>query len=244
MGAIRTLAVAAIAAATIPIAAEAATITQVYNYEMPLRAVGAGAFNQDYLGNQSIQPFDTGLGELTGVRITSTGLAHVSLSLGPSPDFCLQGLCFSFDAEGNSTNALQSAFMIGGSTLWSAGDGANLHVSKPGQLDADAALEYSFDQNFTDPAVLGWFGGGSGILGMQYKVSMIGLFDDYFDRFEHIATSSAWFATTVTYEYTKPGGTTPGAVPEPSTWAMMVLGFGLVGGGLRRRRGVRRAFAV
>lgn len=27
-----------------------------------------------------------------------------------------------------------------------------------------------------------------------------------------------------------------GSVPEPSSWAMMLLGFGLIGGGLRRRR--------
>ena len=27
------------------------------------------------------------------------------------------------------------------------------------------------------------------------------------------------------------------AVPEPATWAMMILGFGLVGGAMRRRRG-------
>ena len=30
---------------------------------------------------------------------------------------------------------------------------------------------------------------------------------------------------------------TPGAVPEPSTWAMMIGGFGLIGGAMRRRRG-------
>lgn len=28
-----------------------------------------------------------------------------------------------------------------------------------------------------------------------------------------------------------------GAVPEPATWAMMILGFGLIGGAMRRRRG-------
>ena len=28
----------------------------------------------------------------------------------------------------------------------------------------------------------------------------------------------------------------PGAVPEPSTWAMLILGFGAVGGALRRRK--------
>lgn len=29
---------------------------------------------------------------------------------------------------------------------------------------------------------------------------------------------------------------TPGAVPEPETWAMMILGMGLVGGAMRRRK--------
>ena len=28
----------------------------------------------------------------------------------------------------------------------------------------------------------------------------------------------------------------PGAVPEPATWAMMMLGFGAMGASLRRRR--------
>lgn len=30
----------------------------------------------------------------------------------------------------------------------------------------------------------------------------------------------------------------PGAVPEPATWAMMVAGFGMIGGALRRRKAV------
>ena len=33
------------------------------------------------------------------------------------------------------------------------------------------------------------------------------------------------------------GARGPGAVPEPATWAMMLAGFGLVGGAMRRRRG-------
>jgi PEP-CTERM motif len=31
----------------------------------------------------------------------------------------------------------------------------------------------------------------------------------------------------------------PGAVPEPGTWAMMLVGFGLVGGAMRRRKAVQ-----
>ena len=39
-------------------------------------------------------------------------------------------------------------------------------------------------------------------------------------------------------------GAVDGAVPEPATWAMMILGFGMVGGALRRRRqSVRVTFA-
>jgi hypothetical protein len=34
------------------------------------------------------------------------------------------------------------------------------------------------------------------------------------------------------------------AVPEPATWAMMILGFGVVGGAMRRRVRVRAAIAV
>lgn len=33
------------------------------------------------------------------------------------------------------------------------------------------------------------------------------------------------------------------AVPEPATWALMILGFGLIGSGLRRSRQIRRAAA-
>jgi hypothetical protein len=33
-------------------------------------------------------------------------------------------------------------------------------------------------------------------------------------------------------------------IPEPATWAMMIFGFGAVGGAVRRRTKVREAFAL
>ena len=36
-------------------------------------------------------------------------------------------------------------------------------------------------------------------------------------------------------------GPTPGGVPEPATWAMMISGFGLAGATLRRRRAIQTA---
>ncbi|MBC9031812.1 PEP-CTERM sorting domain-containing protein [Sphingomonas sp. JC676] len=37
----------------------------------------------------------------------------------------------------------------------------------------------------------------------------------------------------ITYDYTPNAA---GAVPEPASWAMMMLGIGAVGGAMRRRR--------
>lgn len=39
------------------------------------------------------------------------------------------------------------------------------------------------------------------------------------------------------------GSLTPGAIPEPATWALMLLGFGLVGAAMRRRTTATIAFA-
>jgi hypothetical protein len=41
---------------------------------------------------------------------------------------------------------------------------------------------------------------------------------------------------TVNYTAAPGGGSVPAAVPEPATWAMMLLGFGLVGAAMRRRQ--------
>ena len=65
--------------------------------------------------------------------------------------------------------------------------------------------------------------------------------------FTGFTTINRSFNGTINYAITPPPAATPPAatpaVPEPATWAMMVGGFGLVGGALRRRRrpGVRFA---
>lgn len=46
-------------------------------------------------------------------------------------------------------------------------------------------------------------------------------------------------AISVTYNFKE----AIAAVPEPSTWAMMILGFGIVGAAMRRRAGQRAALA-
>lgn len=61
------------------------------------------------------------------------------------------------------------------------------------------------------------------------------------------------FGNTATFSWDLPTGVsaasssgrflseaTPGAVPEPSTWAMLIVGFGLIGASLRSRRATAR----
>jgi hypothetical protein len=83
----------------------------------------------------------------------------------------------------------------------------------------------------------------------------------------NFACASAWFSTTHTHcdysdgvslaIFNHPGNPFPGnsnvdtwvirdgmgAVPEPSAWALLIIGFGMVGAGLRLRKPIR-AFAA
>jgi hypothetical protein len=55
-------------------------------------------------------------------------------------------------------------------------------------------------------------------------------------RVNYTSTSSGSAAGTVSF--------TAAAVPEPATWALMILGFGVVGYAMRRRPAVRFAQAI
>jgi hypothetical protein len=52
------------------------------------------------------------------------------------------------------------------------------------------------------------------------------------------ATGPGWFASAAVTE--APGATAVSGVPEPATWAMMIMGFGAIGAGMRRRNATTR----
>lgn len=66
-------------------------------------------------------------------------------------------------------------------------------------------------------------------------------FEIRFDTFWNPAQGSAYRQVNFDNLRLDAQPLTPGAVPEPATWAMMILGFGLSGALLRQRR--QRAFA-
>jgi hypothetical protein len=66
--------------------------------------------------------------------------------------------------------------------------------------------------------------GSDGILRLEF-------FEGYEDWF--VVPNAIWDSGTVTFEYT---AAVAGPVPEPASWATMMLGFGVVGAALRRRR--------
>ncbi len=88
--------------------------------------------------------------------------------------------------------------------------------------------------------------------GLSYSIDLANLFgtDQVYVGFT-ASTGADWSAQdivnwtfnnnynpiTTTPTGTIPAGSPSGAVPEPATWAMMIAGFGAVGGATRRRRG-------
>jgi hypothetical protein len=107
----------------------------------------------------------------------------------------------------------------------------------------------SFDQPFTVISQgQGYWGNGSITLGAGNTFVASGephgiiYFPGTFSSLTFTDTSNEyWHGLTIGVEML--ASEVPGGVPEPTTWAMMIAGFGLVGTALRRRPRVSTAFA-
>jgi len=133
----------------------------------------------------------------------------------------ITGLAYSVNITAFSPSFLSEAVLAftGSDTL---GDGVfltpGIDDDNPGTASyADAANLVDLDLDF---AV-----GADGLLRLEW-------FEDFNDS--AISPDAIWNSGTITVTYEALD--TPGAVPEPATWAMLIGGFGMVGGTLRRRR--------
>jgi hypothetical protein len=80
-------------------------------------------------------------------------------------------------------------------------------------------------------------------LGLDFTVGADGILRlEFFEDFDDgsVAPDGVWNSGSITFTYTPSGA---GAVPEPATWAMMIGGFGMVGGAMRRRQKVSVRYA-
>ena len=98
--------------------------------------------------------------------------------------------------------------------------------SKDGLRPVNAGLSYSIDLSSlfgASPVFVGFTGGTGSNWSEQDIINWS--FNDSYNPITNAPTGTA-----------PAGSPTSGAVPEPATWAMMVLGFGALGGVMRRKR--------
>jgi hypothetical protein len=151
-----------------------------------------------------------------------------------------------FGALGTATNTVQT-FNIGSlSQITGVAYNVNITAFTPSWL-SEAAVSFTGSNVSGDGVNLtpGFDDDNSGTmsyadsadlvaLGLDFTVGADGILRlEYFETFNDTTVSpdSRWNSGTLTFTYT-PAAT---AVPEPASWAMMISGFGLVGGAMRRR---------
>ena len=72
-------------------------------------------------------------------------------------------------------------------------------------------------------------------LGLDFNVGADGILRlEYFEDFDDgsVSPDAIWNSGTLTFTYDTVGG----GVPEPAAWALLMLGFGAIGGAMRGRR--------
>jgi len=240
MGPVRIVAAATLGAVISP-AVQAATIVHQYSTNIQNQIILATPFDVQYGRTLAVTPFDTSLGTLTSVRVVSFAQSNSLMVLGTYPDTCIPFKCVPVPAGGAAIGSLRSDFDTGSEKLWVDLDTGRMIVEHPGRTVAALNLSTSSDRVYSDQDILGRFTIGAPSIRLSHTLSMIGLFSGIFVPGDTRVTSNAVFGTQVYYDYTPfdvevPGPGVPSAVPEPSTWAMMIMGFGVIGSALRRRR--------
>lgn len=195
----------------------------------PAQAAGVLTFLID--GDTFTQPFsitnNSTMGETVvgfGFDLTGTGYIFDTVDLGP-PGNNTAGVPFTpVGGTGVSTGLIGAPVVADGATFFQIGFGA-FGVGETFQFDIDV-----------DPAGVG----SPTVLGNQLIGATI--FADFSNGLRGTGQlvavpgnpdASQFVITTFT--------PIPPAVPEPATWAMLILGFGAVGGAMRRRATMAKA---
>ena len=202
----RSLFAAAAAAALLPASANAAGFV---NGSFELGA-SPGLFTTIAGGNSST---------ITGWTVTGSGVDYIGNY------WAAQNLSRSIDLNGIGQGGIQQTFDTAAGTVynvsfWLAGNPDGAPITKNVLVGASGANSAAYTFNFTgfNQFDMGWV--------------------NYTYRF--VATGASTTLSFASQDAGSYGGaldnvSVTGAVPEPATWAMMILGFGLIGGAMRRR---------
>jgi hypothetical protein len=105
------------------------------------------------------------------------------------------------------------------------------------------ALELNLDALTDGSAIFTFFGGSNDLLGTTTQTLTVGengsnFFNTFGGDFGRVTVSLANGATLQSVNQVRltAGSQITSAVPEPTTWAMMLIGFGAVGYSMRRRQ--------
>lgn len=190
------------------------------------------SFSVDNRNPGFLETFDTSLGQLNSVSIE--GSLGVSLTLFVGVPYPVTGTATVTGGGGVLPLGVGGSFTT--STLF-ASDGFSF-----AGLGGSASFSKKLDRGVDDLSL--FFGSEPIALTFGGGASIVSIVDDQGKPipYELLAGGSGGASGTVTYTYGDLSDTDPGTepvlapVPEPATWAMMIAGFGLVGGALRRQR--------
>ena len=183
---------------------------------------------------------------LAGALLSAPASATVALgdsitcggfNLGCSAGGASVGNGVEFAIEYDVIGAILTADFSAG--LLTIADAGNPAIGGDFKLDGPFTLFFS---NLSTPFTFAGLGTVDGVEDFDAsRVALDGAGDLYIDLSNVTFLSNGSFQVNFNAPVTPPTG----AVPEPATWAMMILGFGVVGGALRRRKTatVRRALA-
>ncbi|MBU0801782.1 MAG: choice-of-anchor C family protein [Alphaproteobacteria bacterium] len=192
---------------------------------LPATASAAGFVNGSFENGIALGSFTpVGGGDtvsITGWEVTGNSVDYIGSY------WAAQDLSRSIDLNGNGQGGIRQTFDTVANTVynvsfWLAGNPDGAPVTKSVTVGATGATtsNYSFDFTGFNKANMGW---------TNYQYSFV-------------ATGASTTLSFASQDATSFGAaldnvSVTAAVPEPATWAMMILGFGLVGGAMRRRRG-------
>lgn len=204
------LALAAVVAAAFALPASAAVVTLDFE----------GIGNQNPVGNYYAPDYVFSASTLALVDADNGGDGNFANE--PSPNTIM----FFLDANNailNVTNGFTTGFSFWYTSSTAAAVTVYDGLNGTGNVLGVINLNAQFNQNCSgDPSgqFCNWSAGGVSFEGTAYSIDFGG-------------TANQTGYDNITFGSDTPGG---GAVPEPATWAMMILGFGLVGASVRRRR--------